>query len=459
VEAGGHGAANHGRREVRSRIRIPSRLDLRRRAARLLGRHHRIDRLGVVRRERKNPLPALPTPTDGGSVRIARANGRVAYIARGKGSGQPVWLMDSTGQTSRFTFTSGGATAPIWSPDGREILFNSIVDGVTAVFRQQTSGLERERLIAKLPGSDRLALGNFRLVDWSRDRRHALVIVVEPATGRDIALLSVDTGQVSQLIHTTATEVQARFSPDGRWIAYASDETGRWEVFVEPFPISGTRSQVSKNGGSQPVWRENGAELYFLAPDGKLMSAAVKTGATFSHDTPRPLFQTRMRPTYPPYPVDYDVTSDAQRFLINGALRHRPGHQHCRELERAVEAEAVKVLLATARHLHALRSRIVRDLSSRAESESVRDLEHRLPVETLIEEKDPSMDAAPTKNRHPAELRPVRGLHASRWLRDRTCKMIVVQESGVPNGNHPTVARVVDAARGKPCASAALHIA
>ena len=82
--------------------------------------------------------------------------------------------------------------------------------------------------------------------------------------------------------------------------------------------MSGPRSQVSRNGGSQPIWRDNGEELYFLAPDGKLMSAAVRTGTTFSNDTPRPLFQTRIRPTYPPYPVDYDVTSDAQRFLIRG---------------------------------------------------------------------------------------------------------------------------------------------
>jgi dipeptidyl aminopeptidase/acylaminoacyl peptidase len=260
-----------------------------------------------------NPVSAIPFPADVDNVHIARADGRVVYTTRGEGSVQQVWLMDSTGRTSRLTFASGGASLPVWSPDGREILFTSIVDGVTAVFRKPTSALEREQQIATLSGR---RLGP--LQDWSRDRRHALLSsITERTTGLDIALLSVDTGQVTPLIHTTATEVQARFSPDGRWIAYASDETGRWEVFVEPFPASGTRSQVSRNGGSQPIWRDNGEELYFLAPDGKLMSAAVTTGSTFSIDTPRPLFQTRMRPTYPPYPVDYDVTADAQRFLIN----------------------------------------------------------------------------------------------------------------------------------------------
>src|SRR5262245_11137892 len=180
-----------------------------------------------------NPVPAMPIPADADAVRLARADGRVVYTTRGEGSVQQVWHLDSTGRTSRLTFTSGRATLPVWSSDGREILFTSIVDGMAAVFRQPTGGLEREQLIAKLPGSNRLALGNVLLTDWSRDRRHALVTVVEPATGLDIAVLSVDTGQLTPLIHTTATEVQARFSPDGHWIAYASDETGRWEVFVE----------------------------------------------------------------------------------------------------------------------------------------------------------------------------------------------------------------------------------
>ena len=263
------------------------------------------------------PIPAVPVPTDAYAVRIAPDDGRVAFArAPRDGSELQLWFLESDGGESRFTFARFGANSPVWSTDGREILFTSFVDGVTAVFRRPTSGREQERLIAKLPGTEQGALGE-RLEDWSRDRRHALVTLAAPATGRDILLISVDTGQIAPLVQTPASEIQARFSPDGRWVAYASDETGRWEVFVDPFPVSGARSQVSRNGGSQPIWRRDGKELFFLAPDGKLMSAAVMTGATFSRDTPRPLFQTRMRPTYPPYPVDYDVTSDAQRFLIS----------------------------------------------------------------------------------------------------------------------------------------------
>ena len=263
------------------------------------------------------PMPAAPAPAVGGDVRLAYTDGRVAY-SQSDASGSAVWLMESTGRTSRLTFSSGGARTPVWSSDGREILFTSVVDGVTAVFREPTSGREPAKLVARLPDNGR-GLGNARLGDWSRDRHHALL---SGAVDRDILVLSVDTGEIAPLIHTSAAEIQPRFSPDGRWIAYASDETGRWEVFAEPFPISGARSQVSTTGGSQPIWRSSGEEVYFLAPDGRLMSATVRTGTTFSSDTPRPLFQTRIRPTYAPYPVDYDVTSDGERFLIRAV---RPG--------------------------------------------------------------------------------------------------------------------------------------
>ena len=123
-------------------------------------------------------------------------------------------------------------------------------------------------------------------------------------------------------MEVTAYEIQGRFSPDDRWIAYASNETGRWEVFVESFPPSGSRSQVSTDGGSQPLWRRDGRELFFLAPDRKLMAVPVTTGATFTRGIPRSLFETRMRPTYAPYPVNYDATPDGQRFLMDSV---RPG--------------------------------------------------------------------------------------------------------------------------------------
>ena len=144
-----------------------------------------------------------------------------------------------------------------------------------------------------------------------------MISISGETTGRDIWAFSFDTDRVTPVVQSTAYEIQGRFSPDGRWIAYASNETGRWEVFVETFPPSGSRWQLSTDGGSQPIWRRDGKELFFLAPDRKLMAVPVTSGATFIRGSPHALFETRMRPTYAPYPVNYDVTSDGQRFLID----------------------------------------------------------------------------------------------------------------------------------------------
>jgi Tol biopolymer transport system component len=122
-----------------------------------------------------NPIPAIPAPTDAFGVRIAPDGQRVAYVhAPRDGSGQQVWFLESGGRTARFTYIGRGASSPVWSDDGRDLLFTSIADRLTAVFRQPTSGLQKEQPIAKLPGTEGMALGNNRLVDWSRDRRHAL---------------------------------------------------------------------------------------------------------------------------------------------------------------------------------------------------------------------------------------------------------------------------------------------
>jgi Tol biopolymer transport system component/tRNA A-37 threonylcarbamoyl transferase component Bud32 len=216
-------------------------------------------------------LSALPAPSQTDIVAIAPDGRRVAFTRSTAGASVPdIWLMDSDGAPSRFSFTAGGATGPIWSRDGREMLFTSFEKGSFALFRRPASGTERERLAGVIPDTEGVVLGNLRATDWSGDRRIALISTTGETTGRDIAAFSLETGRATPLLHGTADEIQGRFSPDSRWIAYSSNETGRWEVFVESFPPSAGRWQVSTDGGSQPIWRSDGRELFFLAPDRRL---------------------------------------------------------------------------------------------------------------------------------------------------------------------------------------------
>ena len=185
--------------------------------------------------------------------------------------------------------------------------------------RRAISG-DADQMLGTIPidnASAALSTGSFYVNDWTRDGSTALASLTRPTTARDVVVFSVQTGQVTPLFSSPASEIQPRFSPDDRRVAYASNETGRWEVFVETFPRSQFRRQISTAGGSQPVWRGDGQELFFLAPDGKLMSVPVPPGNLWGPAGAQPLFQTRMRATYAPYPLNYDVTADGQRFLIN----------------------------------------------------------------------------------------------------------------------------------------------
>ena len=276
-----------------------------------------------------NRLTTLPVPERAGNIAISPDGKRVAFTRprSDEGSGPTIFLMDASGAISRFSFASGGATRPIWSADGEHLFFTSFDGERPVLLRRVASAADKEQSVGTVPStgaeSGGLAgLGNYYATDWTRDGRTALVSITAPVTARDIAAFSAENSRVTPLFHGAAYEIQARFSPDNRWIGYASNETGRWEVFVEPFPPSGPRWQVSADGGSQPLWRRDGKELFFLAPGGQLMVASVNPGETFVHGKPHALFEAGMRLTYAPYPVNYDVTPDGQRFLLE---RVRPG--------------------------------------------------------------------------------------------------------------------------------------
>jgi hypothetical protein len=139
------------------------------------------------------------------------------------------------------------------------------------------------------------------------------------SSGYDLGLLTVTEPQALRVVVSTPfNEVQARVSPNGRWMAYASDESGRYEVYVRDFPAGRDQVTISRTGGMQPEWRGDGHELFFVSADRQLMSVAVSGDAqVFSAQLPRPLFAVDLPQPTPPYPNDYAVSADGQRFLIN----------------------------------------------------------------------------------------------------------------------------------------------
>ena len=147
------------------------------------------------------------------------------------------------------------------------------------------------------------------------------------ATGSDIwALPLVGERKAVPVARAQHNEVQGYVSPDGRWLAYASDESGRYEIYVQSFPDAGTggKTTISSGGGTQPRWSRNGRELFYLRSDGTLMAVAVKTRPTFETTTVTPLFKTPLPASMNSYRMDYVPAADGQRFLMKVPVENTP---------------------------------------------------------------------------------------------------------------------------------------
>jgi Tol biopolymer transport system component len=157
--------------------------------------------------------------------------------------------------------------------------------------------------------------------DWSLDGRFLLYLQFDPKTGRDLWVLPLfGERKPFPFINSNFEESQGQFSPDGRWVAYHSNESGRYEVYVQPFPGPGGKWQISAGGGISPRWCRDAKELFYIAPDGKLMVAQVQTtGQMLEAGAPVALFQTGIvgGGTVTPRNPQYAVSSDGKRFLIN----------------------------------------------------------------------------------------------------------------------------------------------
>jgi Tol biopolymer transport system component len=234
-------------------------------------------------------------------------------VSRGEtGIGTDIWLLDpARGTSTRFTFRGSSQTNAIWSPDGGRVAYACGIPPSICV--RPASGGQEEILVAAQTGAVRPS-------DWSRDGKYLLYTADSPKTGFDLHVLPVQPpGKPQAFLQTEFSEIEGQFSPDVRWVAYVSDESGRQEVYVQPFPTPSGKSQISTGGGTQPRWRADGKELYYLAPDRTLMAVEVKTSPKFEASVPKLLFPSRVTAFQitPGGNYRYSPAADGKRFLIN----------------------------------------------------------------------------------------------------------------------------------------------
>ena len=268
-------------------------------------------------------MGAVGTVVRGQNSFALSPDGTRVAIERSAGTGvdTDLWITDLEHNTeSRFTFDRSLNSFPVWSPDGSKIAFASNRRGGIYNLYQRASNNT---------GQDELLLESKQLnapLDWSRDGRFIIFGSIEPKTGRDILALPL-TGDKKPipLVVSEFQESQGQLSPDGRWMAYTSNESGRFEILVRPFapnwptPLAG-QWQVSTAGGVQPRWRGDGRELFYESLDRKLMAVEVKaTTQAFDRGMPRSLFDSPSSQPSNPVSWGYVPSADGQRFLISTA--------------------------------------------------------------------------------------------------------------------------------------------
>jgi eukaryotic-like serine/threonine-protein kinase len=233
-----------------------------------------------------------------------------------------LWLCDVAGRNStRSTFDPGQDFNPVWAPDGSRIIWCSTRNGGVLNLYQKAASLAAEDTLLLKSDQDKFA------TDWSRDGRFVIYRQTDPKTKSDVWGLPVAGNGEAQpfpVLRTEANEVGAALSPDGRWLAYASDESGLYEVYVQSFPKGGGKRQVSTGGGNHPRWRRDGRELFYYAADGKLMAAPVQRGESFEVGAAIALFEFRAGNALTSIRAPYAVTADGQRFLINAVVETEP---------------------------------------------------------------------------------------------------------------------------------------
>ena len=266
------------------------------------------------------PLGPVGTPAEYRGIALSPDGKRIAVHQHQQPAGGDIWVLDQDrGTFTRLTFNASHNFVPTWSRDGGMIAFASDRDGgIFNIYQKSSSGAGDDELVLKTPNAKFPE-------DWAPDGQSMLYAEVNPGKQVDAMVLPLSGERKPRpFVNTEFVEGLSNFSPDGRWIAYSSNESGRFEVYVQPYPQRTGKWQISTQGGSYARWARSGKELFYLTDEGAVMGADVRAdGQAFSAGTPRMLFKTNAMfgdHAAGGFELPYDVTADGQRFILNERL-------------------------------------------------------------------------------------------------------------------------------------------
>jgi Tol biopolymer transport system component len=259
-----------------------------------------------------NPIGSLEGAADLSNPVLSPDGNQFVAIRPKPDVGNEIWVgSTASGQAVRLSTGLPQSGLPVWSPDGQSIAFTSAGD----LYRIPSGG-GQATLIRKAPSGEE----PLRLQDWSTDSRYLIFYTLNPLTNADLWLLSLANGRAEPFRNGPANEVPAQISPDAQWVAYASDELGKWdqtEIFVEAFPTGGRRQKVSESGGGQPQWRSDGRELYYLSLESDLIAVDVAPGNPLHFSHRRKLFHVALNEPIRDVRNSFAVNRDGTRFLFS----------------------------------------------------------------------------------------------------------------------------------------------